>query len=587
MRSNNVHTFKKSLAKLMVAVMVILSVVVIQPTTAKAGSAPTLTKSTRTILEGKRYNINIKNKVKLSTYKWTTSDKMIATVTQKGIVKGVSKGVATITCKVTTPKTTYDLTCKVTIRESATVFKVSNKITALNLGQKYNLNRSLTPSTSNDLTTWTSSDTTIASPDARGNFVALKVGTVTITGKTLSGATDSMTFTVVDKEGTVTNQAELAALVGSGAALITIKTNEAVNFTIPSGTYTNQKLIVDAPKSDVTNAGVFASIEIKQIKSNTWYEQAIGNLLNILALDSRIVVGSGASVTIEVSEAGAVLRVENNGIVTELVMNKESDVDISGTSTQEIPVTINVPNITIKTSVPLNLDCNEKIALTLLPGSEKTQIHAETSADVPAISGNITVKVSVGEGSSATEVSVVGTPVPTAAPAPSGGSGGAPSGGSGVDAGGGSSIGTVAVVNNSNGTVSYVLSKPYTDLTAISVRYNTVTYSVTSGMLATVKLLLQSEALTVQVWKGTTDITQAVGEQTYNVSGTAGSSMKTVSYVGGQLDGKSYDVTMNDDGSVTIKSTSTNSTFTVSKSSDNKTLTISAATPGLVFTPTF
>lgn len=554
MKINKAQVLKKMLAEALVAVMIVLSIMVIPPTSAKAATSPALNKLTRNILVGDEYDLNINNKVNQSTYVWSTSNKKIATVTQKGIVTGVNKGSATITCKMTTPKKTYSLTCKVKVVKPAKLVVIKNKVSTLYVGQEYDLNRKLIPSTSNDLTTWKSSDKSIAAPNALGKFTALKAGVVTITARTLSGATDTVTITVAEKA--VTNQAELEQALLSSDSVLTIKTDDAVNFTIPSGTY-KKKLIVDAPNSDVTNNGVFTAIDIKRIKSNTWYEMAIGNLLNVLSQDSRIVVDSKASVSIQVSEAGATLRVENNGKVLELVINKNSDVSIGGTSKQEVPVVINVPKITITSSVPLNLDCKEKMDLVLLPGAEATKVQATSKATIPDIQGAVSIKVVVGTGTDAKEETVVGTPIVTPTPTPGGGTVVTPSN-------------PKAVMSVSGGAVIYTLPKSYKELKSVKVSYNAygLNFTIDSTMLQSLKNFLSDDAAAVTQWKNTVHTTKSyLLSQTVTVDGTKGSPSKTVTFNLGNTIILTYKVTVIN-GTVEVKNLTTGSTYTMSKSGE-------------------
>ncbi len=421
------HAWRVALAKVLAVVMLITSVMALPPNQVKAMTSPTLSKSTRNILIGKQYNLDVKNKVKNSTYQWSSGNKKIATVTQRGVVTGVSSGETSITCKVTTPKDVYTLSCKVTIIRPASKLKISNKVTALNVGQKYNLNRTLVPSTSNDKTKWTSSDTTIASPDKNGKFTALKEGTVTITGTTLSGATDSNTILVVDADGTAENQEELEALLGSGVSVISIKTAEEVTFTIPKGDYSGQKLVVDAPNADVINNGLFSSINIKQIKASTFWENAIGNHLNVQAPVSRIVIGAGASASVTVSQPSAEVTLVNNGTLSGIEVSAAATLAISGTSSgvaTPVPVTINAAGVVISASMPLNVICNQSSGqITLLEGAQGSTIRAASMDILPVIMGEIEPSVVIGEGSSEQRITVTPIPtpqpaVPTAAPTP-------------------------------------------------------------------------------------------------------------------------------------------------------------------------
>jgi hypothetical protein len=579
MRKETKHTFKVMLANALVALMIVLSVMIVPPTVAKAASNPALTKTSRNILVGKKYDLNIKNKVKLSSYVWTTSNKKIATVTQSGVVTGVNKGTATITCKVTTPKKTLALTCKVTIIEAAKRVKITNKVSELTVGQTYDLNRMLIPSTSNDKTTWTSSDTTIAAPDSKGKFTALKTGTVTITGTTVGGAKDSVTITVLEKEAIAKDQKELDALLGTDVAQIRIKTDEVVKFIIPKGDYSKQKLVVDAPKSDVTNNGVFASIEIKSIASDTWIEKATGNVIDINALIARIIVESGASTSINMRLDGTKLAIENNGVVTELVMDSESAVNITGSSTQAIPITANTAGVTITTNVPLALTCTAKVNLVLLAGSEATTVQTNAKENIPAISGTATIKVTVGTGTDAKEETVVATPIP----APIGG------GGAGGGSGSGGNSNQVIVTSIPNG-YAYTLPYTYTQLSSITISYGNDTYTVDGTILDLLVDFLGNVPGTVGIWQGTTHtpLTYATGLSVL-VEGSVGNS-KTVSFTGGSLDGNSYYVTVDAaQNAVTIKSNQSNLIFTVKKLNE-KALQITGqdgAPEDLVFTPSF
>lgn len=566
------------LSKAMVAVLVLLTVLVLPNSVAKGATAPTLTKTSRNILVGETYDLNIKNKIKNSKYTWTSSDKSIATVDNKGIVKGIKKGTAVITCTVKAPKKTYKLTCQVNIIKPATSFKIKNKVTALNLGQKYDLNRTLVPSNSNDKTTWTSSDETIAVPDSKGVFTALKEGTVTITGKTLGGKSDSVTIKVVDKNGTVSNQEELTALVGSGVNKITIKTDEEVDLTIPSGDYPDTKLVVDAPKADIHNNGTFASIEIKQIAANSWYENAKGNSIYLLAKDARIIVTPNAKVKIEVNNKNATLNLENNGLVDELLVTNAANLNITGSSSKNTPVIVWADKLNLSTSIPLNLELNTVISLTLMKGSEATVIQAASSEVIPSsITGNFKVTITIGSGDNKTTKEIIPTPLPTEI---TGGSFGGGIGGGAV--GGGSNPGVTETVNP-DGSVDYKLSKPYTALSSIQVTYRGTTETISGGTLATLQLLLGDDALAISTWRGITKTT--VGGGQVLVEGSYGSSTKTVTIVSGSNAGKSFEVTVTGSSSVTITNLSSGTNYSITRL-DDYTLRVSAD-PDLTIVPTF
>ena len=572
MKTNYVKVMKSIIATLLTLVMVLLSAFTMPVSVAQAKTAaktPTFTKSSYYVLVKETYKISIQNKIKGSTYVWATSDKKVATVSKDGTVKGISKGTVTITCKVKTTKKVYNLKSKVTIVAPAKSFKIYNKIKAMNVGQEYDLNRVITPSSSNDKTIWTSSNKKIAVPDQNGKFTALKEGKVTITGKTLSGKSDSVTIKVVDAEGIVATQDELYELLGTGVSKITIKTDEKVTFVIPEDDYSTTKLVVDAPKADVKNYGVFASVDIKSIAANTWYEYAVGNLLNILATDSRIVVAPGAVVKIEVSESGAKLVIENNGVVQEVVVDKPADIDISGKSTQSIPVVVNVANITITTSIPLALDCKAKITLVLEKGAEGTTVAVESDKLIPEVKGDVKVNVTIGTGENATTKTVDGSS--------SSSSGGAGGGGGGNNGGGGNPT-----------SATYTIASLDT-LKSIDVNYNGTIYDVSATMVTLLRFFLTNGG--ANSWRGTIDETHhytSASNKTVTVrveATSSGENTKKVTISGDSFgSGRVYTATINESAkSVQITSQQTNKTFTVTMSGSNS-ITISQIPTGLSFT---
>ena len=571
MKKHYEHTMKSIIAAVLVFAMVLVSALSIPASVVDAAVAvPALSKTSQYVLMDDTYKLTVKNQVKGSTYTWTSSNQDVATVSKTGVVTGVFKGTATITCKVKAPKKNYTLKCKVTVISPASKFEISNKVTALNLGQKYDLNVSLTPTASNDKVTWTSSNTKIAKPDANGAFTALKKGTVTITGKTISGKKDSVTIKVVDAEGLVTTQDELNALVGTGIGKITIKTEAKVDLTIPEGNFSSTKLIVDAPKADVHNYGTFASIDIKNIAANSWYEEAVGNLLNILTTNSRIVVGENAIVKIEVSQDGAKLVIENNGTVQEVVVSKPADINVSGESKQQVPVVVNVPNIKITSSVPLALDCKQKIELVLTKGAEGTTVKAESKELLPTVKGDIAVTVTVGSGDNATQETTGGSST--------GGAGGA--GGGGSNSGGGNTTSQTYTITSLN------------SLQSIDVTYGGTTYNVTAGMLDLLRYFVSSSSA-VSSWQGTNGETHTYNGVAVTVVAYPGlesdTNTKKVTLAGGSFgNGRSYKATIYaNTQTVQITSLQSNLTFNVTMISNANAIQISPVPTGLTFTPNY
>ena len=160
-----------------------------------AGEAK-LNKTSRNILTQRSFDFDVTGAPADAVITWKSSDDKTATVDSNGVVTGIKKGNVTITCEVTSAGETQKLTAEVKVRKPAVKIQIKNKITELEYGKTYDLNRTLTPKTSNDVTTWKSSNTKIATVDANGVVKALKDGTVTITATTMSGRSDSVEITV-------------------------------------------------------------------------------------------------------------------------------------------------------------------------------------------------------------------------------------------------------------------------------------------------------------------------------------------------------------------------------------------------------
>ncbi len=161
-----------------------------------AASDVKLSKTSRNILTRRSYDFDVVGASANAVVTWKSNDESIATVDANGVVTGVTKGETKITCEVKDGGKTTTLTATVRIRKPAVKIVIKNKISELKYGEKYDLNRTLTPSTSNDVTTWKSSDKSVATVDKNGVVTAKKNGTVTITATTMSGKTDSVKIKV-------------------------------------------------------------------------------------------------------------------------------------------------------------------------------------------------------------------------------------------------------------------------------------------------------------------------------------------------------------------------------------------------------
>lgn len=112
--------------------VVMLSALAVTPVTANA-AAVKLSKSSATLTVGKKLTLRVQNAKKGAKVKWSTSQKSVATVTQKGVVTAKAAGKATI--KAVVNKTA--LKCNVTVNENAATDENATDISAALAGKSY------------------------------------------------------------------------------------------------------------------------------------------------------------------------------------------------------------------------------------------------------------------------------------------------------------------------------------------------------------------------------------------------------------------------------------------------------------------
>ncbi|WP_310605402.1 glucoamylase family protein [Anaerosporobacter sp.] len=383
MKTESKKTRGKRVIAAIVTLVMFLSIMQYSTVNA-AGSEPAFT---TTIAIGQKININIDKKPANSVnpkYKWTTSNKAIATVTNQGVVTGKKVGNVKITCKITTDKKSYALSMNFKVVASVKSIKINNKVETLYIGQNYDFNRTLSPSDSKEKTKWSVSDETIVKIDTMGNVTALKAGVVTITATTTSGKKDSVTVNVLN-ETVVKTQKELEkALKMKGLKKLTIKTDKAITFTIPESTYSAIQLIVDTPNGDVVNKGIFKEIIINEIKKDTFTEYAKGNKFIVNAKYARMIVAEGAQVdTIIVNglKFDLVILGKVTGAIT---LDTASVLNMSGTCKDEVNVIVNKDGkgAQITSSIILKLVAHGDVSVKLLSGAEKSSYEKDDNVSV-------------------------------------------------------------------------------------------------------------------------------------------------------------------------------------------------------------
>ena len=194
---------------------------------------------------------------------WKSSNAAIASVDANGKVTGVKAGEATIT--VTTEDGGKTATCKVTVSDKeikVTGVKLNKSETNLLVSGNETLTATVLPEdATNQNVTWKSDKPEIATVDANGKVMAVKVGEATITVTTEDGgktATCKVTVseTSVAVTGVTLNKTETSIFVGG---------SETLTATVAPADATNQK--VTWKSSDAAVASVDANGKVTGVKA--------------------------------------------------------------------------------------------------------------------------------------------------------------------------------------------------------------------------------------------------------------------------------------------------------------------------------
>ena len=185
--------------------------------------------------------------------KFVSSDSSIATVTEKGKVKGIKGGTAIIT--VTSVDGGYKSTCIVTVKELVTSISMKSSY-KLGKGKTYQLVPKIT---SNSATTtklqWSSSNTKVAKVDKNGVVKAISYGTVKITAKATdgSGAKAVSTIRVIRPVTSISlSKATLSMIEGSNKKLTAHVRPTNATYKSITWTSSNESVAIVDSKGNVT-----------------------------------------------------------------------------------------------------------------------------------------------------------------------------------------------------------------------------------------------------------------------------------------------------------------------------------------------
>ena len=161
----------------------------------------TLNEKSAELVVGKSYYlkvVSVSPKKASKSVTFTTSNKKVATVNNKGKITAKKAGTATITATSKSNKK-VKATCKVTVYSKVKSITLSTTKKELAIGKTFTLKASVKPASSIQNVTYKSANSKIASVTKKGVVTAKKIGKTTITVKSKSNPSVSKKCTIIVK----------------------------------------------------------------------------------------------------------------------------------------------------------------------------------------------------------------------------------------------------------------------------------------------------------------------------------------------------------------------------------------------------
>ncbi len=229
-------------------------------TVTESASSFSIKETSVTIEAGKMVALTpiVKSDKATTTITWSSMDKSIATVDDKGVVTGVSAGQAYI---IATTVEGYVATCKVTVTQKASGVKLDIYNITLAVGESYTVTATPNPANATNVVfTWSSAKPNIANVDANGKITGVAPGSTFITVTAPEGKAEVVYVDVYSKAtGMKLSDENITLTKGKSYTLKTVftpdnVTNKNVVFTslTPAVATVNEKGKVTAVKAGST-----------------------------------------------------------------------------------------------------------------------------------------------------------------------------------------------------------------------------------------------------------------------------------------------------------------------------------------------
>lgn len=238
---------------------------------------------------------------------WKSSNTKICTVSASGVVKAVSKGSAVISATVNgmTAK------CTVNVKIPATKITVNVSSATIVVGNKKTLSAKLTPLSSTDSVSWSSSSASVASVSSKGVVTAKKVGTAYITAKATSGVFVKCKITVKGIKAKSVKLNKKTATVKKGKTLTLKATVNPTNTTDKLSWKTSNKNVATVSSKGVVKAVgkgkavISAVINRKTAKCTITVPKTYTSSIKISKTSANLNVGSKLTLTRKINPSGS------------------------------------------------------------------------------------------------------------------------------------------------------------------------------------------------------------------------------------------------------------------------------------------
>lgn len=312
---------------------------------------------------------------------WTTSDASVATVSETGLVTAVKVGTTIVTA--TAGK--FSASCTVTVRQPATGVNIdfaasgieSDDLT-LKVGETKTIKVNVTPATSTDKLSWSSSNPKVASVDGSGKITAVKPGETVVSVTTESGKSASIKVTVVQLAESVVIDKNALGITGNNLDM-RVGDVKTIQVTVLPETTTDKSVTFTSSKPAVASVDQNGTLKALSLGTTTITVKAASGVSTTL----NITVVPTPAASIKLNKTEATLK------ATETV---QLTATIAPETTTDKTVTWTTSDASVATVSETGLVTAVKVGTATITATAASGVKAEcaiTVAETPA--GQVTI----------------------------------------------------------------------------------------------------------------------------------------------------------------------------------------------------